>query len=61
MKPAASLRAEDRFKPPQAFPSGCYAAVVDGDTDLGDVRILRRKPSGAPPTPRPDLALPVLS
>ena len=35
------LRAEDRFKPPQAFPFGCYAAVVEVDTDLGDVRILR--------------------
>ena len=35
------LRAEDRFRPPQAFPFGCYAAVVEVDTDLGDVRILR--------------------
>ena len=35
------LRAEDRFKPPQAFPFGCYAAAVEVDTDLGNVRILR--------------------
>ena len=35
------LRAEDRFRPPQAFSFGCYAAVVEVDTDLGDVRILR--------------------
>ncbi|MGO9784649.1 MAG: xanthine dehydrogenase family protein molybdopterin-binding subunit [Streptosporangiaceae bacterium] len=35
------LRADDRFKPPQAFPFGCYAAVVEVDTELGDVHILR--------------------
>lgn len=35
------LRVDDRFQPPQAFPFGCYAAVVEVDTDLGDVRILR--------------------
>jgi carbon-monoxide dehydrogenase large subunit len=35
------LRAEDDFGPPQAFPFGAYVAVVEVDTELGTVEILR--------------------
>ncbi|WP_433201361.1 xanthine dehydrogenase family protein molybdopterin-binding subunit [Dactylosporangium sp. CS-047395] len=37
----APLRAEDTFGPPEAFPFGAYAAVVEVDPELGDVSILR--------------------
>jgi carbon-monoxide dehydrogenase large subunit len=35
------LRAEDRFAPPQAFPFGAYAAVVEIDPELGTVHVRR--------------------
>jgi carbon-monoxide dehydrogenase large subunit len=35
------LTAEDRFEPPQAFPFGAYAAVVEIDPDLGTVTVQR--------------------
>jgi aerobic carbon-monoxide dehydrogenase large subunit len=35
------LRAEDRFASPQAFPFGCHAAVLEVDTELGTVDVLR--------------------
>lgn len=35
------LRAEDVFAPPQAFPFGCYGAVVEVDPTLGAVEVLR--------------------
>lgn len=35
------LRADDVFKPPQAFPFGCYVAVVEIDPELGNVEVLR--------------------
>lgn len=35
------LRAEDVFAPPQAFPFGCYGAVVEVDPTLGTVEVLR--------------------
>jgi aerobic carbon-monoxide dehydrogenase large subunit len=35
------LRAEDIFTPPQAFPFGCYGAVVELDRELGTVDVLR--------------------
>lgn len=35
------LRVEDVFDPPQAFPYGCYVAVVEVDPELGNVRVLR--------------------
>ncbi|MCW2526574.1 MAG: aldehyde oxidase and xanthine dehydrogenase molybdopterin binding protein [Pseudonocardiales bacterium] len=35
------LRAEDVFKPPQAFPFGCYGAIVDVDPGLGTVSVRR--------------------
>lgn len=35
------LRAEDVFSPPQAFPFGCYGAVVEVDPALGTVEVLR--------------------
>ena len=37
----AGLAAERVFAPPQAFPFGCYAAVVEVDTRTGAVRVLR--------------------
>jgi carbon-monoxide dehydrogenase large subunit len=36
---AGPLRAEERFRPPQSFPFGTYAAVVEIDTELGGVTI----------------------
>lgn len=33
------LRAEERFRPPQSFPFGAYAAVVEIDTELGVVAV----------------------
>ncbi|GGI93789.1 xanthine dehydrogenase family protein molybdopterin-binding subunit [Streptomyces brasiliensis] len=35
------LRAEAQVEPPQAFPFGAYAAVVEVDRELGIVRVLR--------------------
>jgi carbon-monoxide dehydrogenase large subunit len=35
------LRAEDVFRPPQAFPFGCYGAVVEVDPSLGTVEVRR--------------------
>lgn len=35
------LRVDDVFGPPQAFPFGCYVAVVEVEPDLGNVRVLR--------------------
>jgi aerobic carbon-monoxide dehydrogenase large subunit len=35
------LRAEERFAPPQAFPFGAYAAVVEVDPELGTVHVRR--------------------
>ena len=35
------LRVEDVFKPPQAFPFGCYGAIVDVDPTLGTVSVRR--------------------
>jgi aerobic carbon-monoxide dehydrogenase large subunit len=35
------LRAEERFAPPQAFPFGAYAAVVEIDPELGTVHVRR--------------------
>ena len=32
---------DDVFDPPQAFPYGCYVAVVEVDPDLGNVQVLR--------------------
>jgi carbon-monoxide dehydrogenase large subunit len=36
---AGPLRTEERFRPPQSFPFGTYAAVVEIDTELGGVTI----------------------
>ncbi|WP_433073684.1 xanthine dehydrogenase family protein molybdopterin-binding subunit [Dactylosporangium sp. CA-052675] len=36
----APLRAQDTFGPPEAFPFGAYAAVVEVDPQLGAVRVL---------------------
>jgi carbon-monoxide dehydrogenase large subunit len=36
-----TLTGEDRFAPPQAFPFGAYAAVVEVDPDLGTVSVQR--------------------
>lgn len=36
---AGPLRAGERFRPPQSFPFGTYAAVVEIDTELGGVTI----------------------
>ncbi|GAA2371289.1 xanthine dehydrogenase family protein molybdopterin-binding subunit [Dactylosporangium salmoneum] len=38
---AAPLRADDTFAPPEAFPFGACAAVVEVDPDLGGVEVLR--------------------
>jgi CO/xanthine dehydrogenase Mo-binding subunit len=38
---AGGLAAETTFAPPQAFPYGCYVAVVEVDTRTGDVSVLR--------------------
>jgi carbon-monoxide dehydrogenase large subunit len=38
---SGGLRAENRWPSPQAFPYGAYLAVVEVDTELGDVRVLR--------------------
>lgn len=35
------LRAEDVFTPPQAFPFGCYGAVVEIDSALGTVTVVK--------------------
>ncbi len=35
------LRAQDVFTPPQAFPFGCYGAVVEVDPTLGEVEVRR--------------------
>lgn len=35
------LSAQDQFAPPQAFPFGTYAAVVEVDRSTGDVRLVR--------------------
>jgi aerobic carbon-monoxide dehydrogenase large subunit len=35
------LRTEDRFASPQAFPFGCHAVVLEVDTELGTVDVLR--------------------
>lgn len=35
------LRAQDVFTPPQAFPFGCYGAVVEIDPSLGTVEVRR--------------------
>ncbi|MBO0866783.1 MAG: molybdopterin-dependent oxidoreductase, partial [Mycobacterium sp.] len=35
------LRADETVAPPEAFPFGAYAAVVEVDTDLGDVTVLK--------------------
>jgi aerobic carbon-monoxide dehydrogenase large subunit len=32
---------DEDFGPPQAFPFGCYVAVVEVDPELGTVRVLR--------------------
>lgn len=38
---AELVAAEDRFAPPQAFPYGAYAAVVEIDPELGTVTVQR--------------------
>jgi len=38
---AGQLRADVTAAPPEAFPFGAYAAVVEVDPDLGDVTVLR--------------------
>jgi carbon-monoxide dehydrogenase large subunit len=35
------LRADETYAPPEAFPFGAYAAVVEVDPELGDVTVLR--------------------
>jgi carbon-monoxide dehydrogenase large subunit len=38
---AEQLRADETVAPPEAFPFGAYAAVVEVDTDLGDVTVVK--------------------
>lgn len=38
---AGQLRADDIFAPPEAFPFGAYVAVVEVDTELGEVTVLK--------------------
>ncbi len=38
---SAQLRADETVSPPEAFPFGAYAAVVEVDPDLGTVTVLR--------------------
>jgi aerobic carbon-monoxide dehydrogenase large subunit len=35
------LRADETVAPPEAFPFGAYAAVVEVDPDLGEVAVLK--------------------
>jgi carbon-monoxide dehydrogenase large subunit len=35
------LRADETYAPPEAFPFGAYAAVVEVDPELGEVTVLR--------------------
>ncbi|MEV0132129.1 xanthine dehydrogenase family protein molybdopterin-binding subunit [Dactylosporangium sp. NPDC050688] len=36
-----ALRAEETYAPPEAFPFGAYAAIVEVEPELGEVRVLR--------------------